>query len=105
MPILATGFLFILASLGVDWAAPVCMAVMLATIVLALAAGRPRGDVLLEAARTLEGGEDAGEVARRLRGVELQGRAGLCLGVARRCLEGAGRSGRLEARLSGGRSR
>jgi hypothetical protein len=59
----------------------------------------PHRDPGLEAARALGEGEDAWVVAHGLQGVVLEGRAGLCLGVARRCLEEAGRHGRLEARL------
>jgi hypothetical protein len=54
------------------------------------------------ALRAVEGGGDAREVARRLRGMELQGRIRLCCDVAVRCLEGAGRCGRLERRLRRG---
>jgi hypothetical protein len=55
--------------------------------------------VLREGSSALEGGEDAWVVAHGLGGVDLPGRAGLCLVVARRFLREAGRHGRLEGRL------
>jgi hypothetical protein len=55
--------------------------------------------VLREGISALEGGEDAWVVAHGLVGVDLPGRAGMCLGVARRFLREAGRHGRLEGRL------
>ena len=99
VPILvgAMGFLFILATLGVNAAAPVCLAVLLVLLVIVLLP--VRHDPLLEAAKALDEGEDAWVVAHGLQGVDLEGRAGLCLGVAVRCLTEAGRHGRLEARL------
>ena len=70
-------------------------AVVLLVVIFVL----PHRDPVLEAARALGEGEDAWVVAHGLQGVDLEGRAGLCLGVAVRCLVEAGRQGRLEARL------
>jgi hypothetical protein len=64
--------------------------------------GKPPGTdrVLLEAARDIGDGGDPREIAERLRDVDVQeGRQVLCLDMALRCLEGAARFGRLEARL------
>ena len=99
--VVAVGFLVILAILGFGQAVPVCLAVLLAIfLVLLFASGKERcDDVLLEGIRALGAGEDARGVAERLRGLDLGGRAGTCLGVAVRCLEEAGRHGRLEGRL------
>jgi hypothetical protein len=56
--------------------------------------------VLLEAARDIGDGGDPREIAGLLRDVDVQeGRTRLCLDMALRCLEGAARFGRLEARL------
>ena len=98
--VVAVGFLVILATLGLGLAVPVCLAALLAIFLVLLVPGeRPRDDVLLEGIRALGAGEDARGVAERLRGLDLGGRAGTCLGVAVRCLEEAGRHGRLEGRL------
>ena len=48
----------------------------------------------------VEQGEEPRDAAKRLRAMDVpEGRARLCRDVAVRCLEGAARSGRLEARL------
>ena len=96
--VVAVGFLVILATLGFGQAVPVCLAVLL-TIFIVLMVPTPCDDVLLEGIRAVESGEDARWVAERLRGLDLHGRAGPCLGVAVRCLEEAGRFRRLEGRL------
>jgi hypothetical protein len=57
------------------------------------------GRVLLEAARDIGDGGDPREIANRLRDVDVKGRPRLCLDMALRCLEGAGRFRRLETRL------
>ena len=95
--IVAMGFLFILATLGVNEAAPVCLAILFILVIIVLLPRRD--DPLLESTKALEEGEDAWMVAHGLQGVVLEGRAGLCLGVAVRCLREAGRHGRLEGRL------
>jgi hypothetical protein len=58
------------------------------------------GRVLLEAARDIGDGGDPREIADRLRDLDVpEGRSMLCLDMTLRCLEGAARFGRLEARL------
>ena len=81
-----------LAALGVAWAA-----------LSLLATGLSRGWKCLGrriSSRRLEAGDDPRAVAGRLRAMDVpEGRARLCRDVAARCLEGAARFGRLEARL------
>ncbi len=57
------------------------------------------GLALRRAIRAVRDGEHPRRVLDGLSGLELRGRPGLRLGVARRCLEEAGRQGRLERRM------
>jgi membrane protein implicated in regulation of membrane protease activity len=84
------GLLFVLTALGVPWALPACLAVIVATAFAVFAASYLRGRA-----------EDPRVVLERLRGLELRGRARLCREVAARCSEEAARHGRLERRLRG----
>jgi hypothetical protein len=53
-----------------------------------------------EAARDIGNGGNLREIAERLRTMDVpEGRPGLCLDMALRCLEGSARFGRLEAKL------